>query len=435
MENPMGILGIPVSFLLALNASVPMVAQESTGTRRADSSHAIVLRADRMLDVESGRIIRNAVVVVEDALIRSVGPGDVPKDAQVVDLGDRTLLPGLIDMHTHLSENLVGDWMHRPVEESAADLALRGARNARRTLLAGFTSVRDVGSRFFVDVSLMRAVEAGFIEGPWVFPAGHALSITGGPSDLTGYAPGIFELGPEEGVANGVDEVMKAVRCQVKHGAKLIKVMATAQVLSSTGPSGAQHYSEEELRAIVEEARRQGVKVAAHAHGAEGIVAAIRAGVASIEHGSMLNEEAIGLMKEQGTYLVPTVYGWYLLDDLPPDMQKRVEHVRPFVETSIRAAIRAGVKIVFGTDAGSSPDHGQNAGEFAAMVQLGMSPLEAIRTATINAADLLGVQDRGVIAPGRLADLVAVPGNPLEDIHVLENVQFVMQGGRVIKRP
>jgi len=437
MKQGIRSLIVPVAIVFTLAASVPLAAQKSPEAQKAESRQAIVLRAYRMLDVESGKIIKNAVVVIENGLIKSVGSKDIPKDAQTVDLGNRTLLPGLIDMHTHLCENLVGDWIHRPVKETAADMTLRGTRNARKTLLAGFTTVRDVDSRFFADVSLMRAVEAGFIEGPWVFPVGHALSITGGPSDITGFAPGILELGPKEGVADGVDEVIKAVRYQIKHGAKFIKVMATAQVMSSVGLSGAQHYSEEELRAIVEEAKRQGVKVAAHAHGTEGIIAAVRAGVASIEHGSMLNDEAIHLMKEKGTYLVPTVYGWYLLDDydLPPVIQKKVEHVRSFVEASIRAAIRAGVKIAFGTDAGSCPDHGENAGEFATMVELGMSPLEAIRTATINAADLLGVEDRGVIAPGWLADLVAVPGNPLKDINVLKNVQFVMQGGRIIKRP
>ena len=427
---------VPVAIVFTLATSAPLAAQESSEVQKAESRQAIVLRANRMLDVESGKIIKNAVVVVENGLIKSVGLEDIPKDAQTIDLGDRTLLPGLIDMHTHQCLDFAGDWINRPVKETAADMALRGARNARSTLMAGFTTVRDVGSRFFADVSLMRTVEEGMIEGPWIFPAGHAISITGGHGDITGFAPGILELGPKEGVADGVDEVIKAVRYQIKGGAKVIKVIATAGVLSFEGPVGAQQYSEEELRAIVEEANRHGVRVAAHAHGTEGIIAAVRAGVASIEHCSMLNDEAISLMKEKGTYLVPTEYICEALnfDNLPPKLRSKAEYIIPIARESLRKAIRAGVKIAFGTDAAVFP-HGDNAREFAVMVKAGMSPIEAIRAATLHAADLLGVEDRGVIATGRLADLVAVPGNPLEDIHVLENVQFVIQGGRIVKRP
>jgi imidazolonepropionase-like amidohydrolase len=260
--------------------------------------------------------------------------------------------------------------------------------------------------------------------------AGHAISITGGHCEITGFAPNVLELTPKEGVADGVDEVLKAVRYQIKHGAGVIKVCATAGVLSFEGPAGAPQYSLEELVAIVEEAERHGIKVAAHAHGTEGIKNAIRAGIHSIDHGSMLDDEAIAMMIENGTYLVPTLFQWYLPYDLPPELDEKNEYVKSFVDNSMRKAFAAGVKIAFGTDAGVF-EHGLNAKEFAAYVERGMSPIDAIRTATINAADLLGVDDRGELAPGLLADIIAVPGNPLEEIEVLEDVRFVMKGGKV----
>ncbi len=410
-------------FSLILGAAMPAAAQPT------------VLRAARMLDVDGGRIVEDAVVVVEGGRIQAVNPARLPDGATVIDLGDVTLLPGLMDMHTHLTGDLTGDWTNRPVRETAADAALRGAKNARTTLMAGFTTVRDVGSKGFADVALMHAVERGDIVGPWIVPVGHALGITGGHCDVTGFAPGILEGGPKEGVADGPDEVLKAVRYQIKHGAKFIKTCATAGVLSFEGPVGAQQYSDEELRVMVEEAARHGVKVAAHAHGSAGILAAVKAGVASIEHGSMLTDEIIAEMKARGTYLVPTTYlvGAIDLNALPPPIRAKAEYVLPLAIESVKKAVAAGVKIAFGTDAAVYP-HGDNAKEFAALVDRGMTPLEAIRAATVNAADLLGVDDRGRIAPGLLADLVAVPGNPLEDVHVLEDVRFVMRGGQVFKQ-
>ena len=400
----------------------------------AAAQQVTVVRAARMLDVKTGRMVQNAVVVIEGGRIKSVGSGEIPEDADIIDLGNLTLLPGLIDMHVHLTGDLDKDSFNRRIREGAADAALRGARNARRTLLAGFTTVRDMASDGFSAVALMRASDRGLIEGPRIFPAAHGLGITGGHCDATGLAPGILEGGPERGVADGADEILKAVRYQIKHGAKLIKTCATAGVLSFEGPVGAQQYSEEELRVMVEEAARHGMKVSAHAHGTEGIIAAVRAGVASIEHGSMLNEEAIALMKEKGTYLVPTTYlaDNIPLDVLPPHIRAKAESILPVAKESVRRAIRAGVKIAFGTDAAVFP-HGDNAKEFTALVERGLTPLEAIRSATLNAVDLLGVDDRGLIAPGRLADIIAVPGNPLEDIRVLEDVRFVMKGGKVFK--
>lgn len=396
----------------------------------------IAIRAARMLDVKAGRLVDHPQIVVRGREIAAVGSSSEapPLGSELVDLGDVTILPGLIDCHVHLADTLEGDFVNRPVHEGPADDALRGAKNARTTLLAGFTTVRDLGSSDFVDVALMRAVERGDIDGPWIFPAGHGIGITGGHADVTGFRPGILPQGPEQGVADGPDQCVAAVRAQLKYGAKVIKCMATAGVLSFEDSVGAQQLSDAELRAIVEEASRHGVKVAAHAHGAEGILAAVRAGVASIEHGSVLTDEILAEMIQRGTYLVPTAYLRHRIDleHLPPKLRAKAELIFPKAEESLRKAIAKGVKIAFGTDAAVYP-HGENAHEFAVYVQAGMKPADAIRTATTNAADLLGVSDRGVIAPGTLADLVAVPGDPLSDVTVIEHVSWVMHGGRVVR--
>jgi len=396
----------------------------------------VVVRAAHMVEVESGRLVSPAVVVIDGNRITAVNPGRIPDGATIIDLGERSLVPGLMDVHTHLTGDLEGDWVHRDVEETAADAALRGAQNAKRTLLAGFTTVRDVGAPGFADIALMHAIDAGRVEGPSMIPAGHAIGITGGHCDITGYAPGIAETDYRDGVADGPDEAIKAVRYQIKHGAKVIKVCATAGVLSFEGTVGAQQMSAAELRAVVEEAARHGLKVAAHAHGSEGILAAVTAGVASIEHGSILTDEIIAVMKARGTYLVPTIYLTRVipLDNLPPPIRAKAEAIIPRMRTSLRSAIAAGVKIALGTDAAVYP-HGDNAKEFAEYVSLGMTPAAALRTATVNAADLLGLTDRGRIAAGLRADLIAVDGNPLEDVTVLQQVPFVMQGGRIVVRP
>jgi imidazolonepropionase-like amidohydrolase len=394
-------------------------------------AQALILRADRMLDVETGQMIRPAVVVVEGRLIAAINPETTPQ-GEVIDLGDVTLLPGLMDLHTHLTGDLEGDWVNRAVRETPADAALRGARNARRTLMAGFTTVRDLGDGGFAAISLMKAVDAGFVPGPHIFSSGHALGVTGGHCDVTGYAPGVQEFDYRSGVADGVDEVVKAVRYQIKHGARVIKVCVTAGVLSFEGPVGAQQYGPDELEAIVAEAARHGIKVAGHAHGSDGILAAVRAGFDSIEHGSMLTDEILGEMKQRGTYLVPTTYlaGAIDMEVLPPPIRAKAESVIPVAVESVRRAVAAGVPIAFGTDAAVIP-HGTNAHEFAALVERGMTPLQALQSATLNAADLLGVTDRGRLAPGLLADIVAVPGNPLDDISVMQQVRFVMKAGTV----
>jgi imidazolonepropionase-like amidohydrolase len=321
----------------------------------------------------------------------------------------------------------------RSVEELPVDWALRGARNARRTLDAGFTTVRDVGATGFSDVALAGAIDAGQVEGPRMIPAGHAIGITGGHCDETGWAPGILERGVEAGVADGPDAVMRAVRYQAKHGAKVVKICATAGVLSHDATVGAQQLSDGEIRAAVEEARRHGLRVAAHGHGPEGIVAAIRGGVTSIEHGSVLTDEAIEFMKARGTWLVPTTALRDIeLPELPPALLAKRRSIGETAKESLRKAIRAGVKIALGTDAGVLP-HGTNGREVAALVDRGMTPADALRAATVNAAELLGVADRGRIAEGMLADLIAVPGNPLEDPRAVQQVRWVMKGGVVVR--
>ena len=409
-----------VAMLVAVGATAPVTAQAPA---------PVVVRAARMLDVRSGELVRNAAVVIEGDRITAVNPATPPRNARVIDLGDATLLPGFIDLHTHLASEISAASFTRAVTYTEADFAFSATANARTTLLAGFTTVRDFGGQ--VTVALGKAVERGTVPGPRIVPSRNSLGITGGHCDVTGFAPGIAERGPKEGTADGPWEVVQAVRYQIKHGAQVIKTCATAGVLSMEGPVGAQQYSYEELKAMVDEAARHGVRVAAHAHGTEGIKAAVRAGVATIEHGSMLDDEAIAMMKERGTYLVPTTYlvERINLAVLPPLVRGKAETILPLARESLRKAIANGVRIGFGTDAGVYP-HGENAGEFGVYVKLGMSPLDALRTATIHAADALGLTDRGAIAPGLLADLVAVPGNPLDDVGVTRKVSWVMLGGR-----
>lgn len=400
----------------------------------------IALRAARMVDVERGVIVSNPVIVIDGATIQSIG-GAVPEGARVLDLGDVTLLPGLFDMHTHLSIGRSNDDDILPPRRFGSgppDAALQASVNARATLLAGFTTVRECGANDFIDVALKRAIERNAAIGPRITPSGYQISMTGGHGDNVGFAPGEFELTWKQGVADGPEQLLAAVRNQIKYGAEVIKLTATAGVLSEERSATDRQFSDEELRAIVGEAKRHGLRVAAHAHGTEGIIAAVNAGVDSIEHGSVLDDEAIELMEEKGTYLVPTLF---LADAEAGTTAEKSAHIRAkgaamseAAVKSFRAAYREGVKIAFGTDAGVFP-HGNNAREFGAMVRHGMKPADAIRAATVNAAALLGVSDRGSILPGRLADIIAVEGNPLEDVTTLEHVVFVMKGGTIYREP
>jgi imidazolonepropionase-like amidohydrolase len=394
----------------------------------------LVLRADALLDPADGKLHSPGVVVVDGNRISAVNPDLPPSGAEIVELPGLTLLPGLMDLHTHLTSDIEPGFVHRAVEWTNIDYALLGVKYAKMTLLSGFTTVRDVGASGFADVSLARAVDAGTIDGPRIIPAGHAVGITGGHCDVTAFAPGILEMGPEQGVADGEAGLLRAVRYQIKHGAKVIKICATAGVLSFEDSVGALQMSYEDMRAVVEEARRHGLKVAAHAHGTEGIIVASNAGVDSIEHGSFLDDESIKVLKKNGTWLVPTLYQWFEPYELPPILHEKNEYVKAHVNDSFRKAIAAGVKFAFGTDAGAGP-HGTSGKEFTALVGLGMQPLEAIRTATTYAAELAGTPDRGRLAPGLLADVVAVPGNPLENIRAMEDVRFVMKDGKIYKRP
>jgi imidazolonepropionase-like amidohydrolase len=394
-----------------------------------------------MLDVDKGELVEPGDLLIDGDRIAEVGPASVPEDALRVDLGDLTLLPGLMDMEVNL---LLGGPDHTSpltaVQDDPAVRTLRAVANARRTLRAGFTTVRNLGlfiqtGGLLLDVALKKAIDLGWIDGPRVVPAGHAITPTGGHLDPTmfqAFAPHILPLTVEEGIANGVPEVRKAVRYQIKHGAQVIKVCASGGVMSHTGPAGAQQYSDEELRAIADEAHRAGLKVAAHAHGDDGIRAAIEAGIDCIEHGSLMSDETLDLMIDRGTFLVATTY---LADGMDvshaaPELQAKAAEVFPRARATISKAIARGAKVACGTDAPAIP-HGRNARELLALVDRGMTPLQAIRAATTVSAELIDVDDRGRLEPGLLADVIAVPGDPLADIGVTEQVRFVMKGGKV----
>ena len=412
-------------------------------------SDATVVRADRWVDIDAGEVRKSAAVTVDGNRIVSVDPKDAPSDASTIDLGDVTLLPGLMDMELNLciggSENPDGlpNPLHGVVDDPVYR-TLRGTVNARITLMAGFTTVRNLGlmvktGGYLLDVSLGRAIEQGWVVGPRVKAAGHAICPNGGhldPSNVRNLAPGIMPLSVEEGIANGVPEVRKAVRYQIKHGAQLIKISASGGVMSHNTPVGAQQYSDEELDAIVDEAHRAGLRVAAHAHGDQGIRACIRAGVDCIEHGSLASDDTLQLMVEQGTFLVPTSYlaeGLAVARAGDPIHQKKAAEVFPWAKETLRKAIKTGVKIACGSDAPGIP-HGAQAKELWAMVDRGMTPTQAIRAATVVSAELVNEQHQlGKLAPGYLADIIAVPGDPSEDISLIEDVRFVMKDGNTYK--
>ncbi|MGH8242476.1 MAG: amidohydrolase family protein [Steroidobacteraceae bacterium] len=397
----------------------------------------IVIETDGYLDVVAGLIVRPAVVVVDGEKIAAVNPATRPAGAKTIALPGHVLLPGLMDAHVHLNYIIGEGWETEPVRLTGAEFAMRAIPHAEKTLLAGFTTVRDLGTGLgFSDVALMRAIEAGWVAGPRVIPAGHALSITGGHCDqATGLGPGVMPPDFVSGTADGVDEVLKSVRYQVKHGAKVIKICATAGVLSFEGPAGAQQYSVDELRAAAHEAHRHGIKIAAHAHGTEGIIASSEAGIDSIEHNSMMTDEAAATIRKNASFVTPNLH---LIDtlkatELPPALAEKQAHLGPLAIESFKRALKHRLKVAFGTDAGVFP-HGDNAREFTARVAQGDTPLHAIRSATIVNAELFGTPDRGKIEPGLLADLIAVAGDPLVDVKLLEDVRFVMKGGVVYKQ-
>jgi imidazolonepropionase-like amidohydrolase len=413
----------------------------AVGNARPQSSGStpqkhIVIRAGNLLDVKTGKLLTDQAIVIEGEKIVSVGAASsAASDATVINLPGATVLPGLIDAHTHLTFN--PQFGYENLAISVPREALIGAHNARVTLEAGITTVRNVGATGYADVALRDAINAGDVPGPRMLVSGPALSITGGhcDNDLLPYE----YHATSDGVADGVENVQHRTREIIKYGADLIKVCATGGVLSKGDDPNASQYTLEEMKAIVADAHRLGRKVAAHAHGAQGVIWASEAGVDSVEHGHLMNDAAIATLKKNGTYLVPTLY---LLDwqrehavqaNLPDYAKRKMEMVAESGKAAAKKAFEAGVKIGMGTDAAVYP-HGLNAHELAVYVSLGMTPLEAIRTATINDADLLGRADMiGTIEPGKWADIIAVDGNPLRDITTLERVKFVMKGGEVVK--
>ncbi len=399
----------------------------------------IAIKAGQLIDGRGGPAISNAVIVIEGERIIAVGKNTpIPDGAQVIDLSHATVLPGLIDCHTHItvSPGVAVEIGRR----SFVDAAIMAPTYARATLEAGFTTIRNMGAHSFVDVSLRNAIDRGDIPGPRIVAATMSISATGGHSDVTnGYSPYLSVAGLS-GVADGVEDIRKLVRYEIKYGADVIKVMATAGAMSEEESVDAALYTQEELDAVVDEARMWGRRVGAHAHGSEGIKRAVLAGVASIEHGTFLDEEGARLMVEHGTYLVKDSYEdrWFMERALewgyPHTIIDKLGKIVAGHETAFKLARKHSVRIAFGTDAGMIP-HGENAKQFRDYIAWGMPPMEAILTATQNAADLIGWEDRiGAVAPGLFADIIAVPGDPLLDPTLLERVSFVMKSGEIVKQ-
>jgi imidazolonepropionase-like amidohydrolase len=416
-----------------------LAAVAITTRAQATAPKRTVIRAGHVLNVRTGELRANQAIVIEgDKIAQIASSSEVAAVAgdTTIDLPDATLLPGLIDMHTHLTFDL-NSLGYQGLGISTAREALHGARNAKRTLEAGFTTVRNLGAYDYSDIALRDAINDGDVIGPRIVASGPAMGITGGHCDENLLPPAFHFQGG--GVADGIEAVQHKVREVIKYGADVIKICATGGVLSKGDDPNASQYTLEEMKAIVADAHRLGRRVAAHAHGAEGVRGASEAGVDSIEHGHLMDDLAIATLKKNGTYLVPTLFlGEYMeknMDhsDIPEYSKQKMRDVAAAMQKNVKKAFDAGVKVAFGTDAAVYP-HGLNAGEFHVYVKLGMTPLAAIQTATINASDLLGPRvPVGSLGPGKFADVIAVDSDPTKDVTVLEHVKFVMKGGVVYK--
>jgi imidazolonepropionase-like amidohydrolase len=430
-------IGTLVRFV-ALASALVLPAAEIRAVQ-SQPPRTTLVRAARVIDGRGGAPIANGAVLIRGDRIERVGPAAGMTADQVIDLGSATILPGLIDLHTHLTDEVGTNWESALLTTSPGRAAIYGAVNARTTLLAGFTTARDMGPTWpYVDIDLRYAIDKGSIPGPRLQVAGNYVSATGGAGDARQFSIYV-DVPIVRNLADGVDQVRQVVRTNLKHGADFIKILATGAVMSKGIPPGAQQYSDAELAVAVDEATRWGKFVAAHAHGAEGIRAALRAGVRTVDHGSMLDEEGARLMRDTGAYFAPTLYvGHTILHDnqalnIPAHQVEREKAIQGTQERAFALALRERLPIAFATDAGVFP-HGDNAREFRIRVGLGQSPMAAIESATRIAAEAMGWGDRvGTLQPGHFADLIAVAGDPLADISELERVQFVMKGGVVHK--
>ena len=429
----------PVLALAALIAATPLLAAEPPA-----QGAPTVLHCAHMLDPAAGKLLGESTVVVRDGRIEAVHAGtESPQGARIIELGDQTCLPGLIDAHTHLTSETSPTGYTDQFRWNTADYALRTTVYARRTQLAGFTTVRNLGDNANESIALRNAIDAGVVPGPRIFTAGVAIGSTGGHADPTdGYRQDLAgNPGPKDGIIDSPADAWKAVRQHYKEGVDLIKIMPSGGVLDESASADNPQMTLEEIKAVVAAAHDYGFTVAAHAHGAEAIRRAVLGGVDSIEHGTFMDDADMKLMKEHGTWYVPTIIAGKYVEQMaakpgyyPPQVARKAKEVGPIIQATAGRAYRAGVKIAFGTDASVYP-HGQNAKEFEYMVQAGMPPMYVIQAATTHAAELLHKPDElGQVQPGRRADVIAVPGNPREDITALQRVSFVMKDGTVYKQ-